>query len=202
MNKLVCKRSELPEWEDVFRQCGAVTKAESEPREPFQKAMYAIGRNWDRVQKVIKHVQAQVRKMLAPSDLYDAFLKEVEALNREYCQQDEQGEPVFKPNAQGQNTFQFTDANRATRDGMVEALKKRPAYATAIDEQETKEKDIGKFMEEPIEVELFTVPWSSMPERLSGPYLSRVAVMATDIPPDVADMMKNEDAPEPSESET
>ena len=202
MNKLVCKRSELPEWEDVFRQCGAVTKAESEPREPFQKAMYAIGRNWDRIQKIIKRAQGEVRKILAPSDLYDSFLKEIESLNREYCTKDAAGDPLFKANAQGQNTFQFTDENRKVRDGMVEALKARPAYSLAIAEQKNAEDNANKFMEEPIEVELFTIPWSSMPERLSGPYLSRVAVMATDIPHDVAEMMKNEDAPELAELES
>lgn len=193
MKTLICKRIELAGpngndgWEDVFRQCGAVGRGDGEDRQNFQKFKYAVGRNWDNVMSAIRFSQKKLREMLDPSEEYNMFLREIEVLNLEYCQKDEKGEPVLKQMENQTNAFTFTEENRAARDAKVEELKKK--YSDAIDEQSQKEIRVNIYMQYEVQIELFTVPWEYMPERLSGAYLARCAVMCTGVPDDVQEMM-------------
>ena len=193
MKTLTCKIIELAGpngndgWEDVFRQAGAVGRADSEDRASFQKFKYAVGRNWDNVMSAIRMAQKQIRKMLDPSDDYNTFLREIEDLNKEYCQKDESGAPLLKDMENGSKSFTFTEEARVTRDGLVEVLKKK--YADAIHEQEHQEEAVQKFMQSTVDIELFTVPFMNVPERISGPYLARMMVMCTDVPDDVMEMV-------------
>lgn len=189
--KLTCKVSELADWEDVFRQCGAAGRADTEDRNNFQKFKYAVGRNWDRVNSEIRKAQESVKRILKPGAGYDEFLREVDALNREYCDKDANGEPVMKPMENGTQAFMFTESQRTARDGLLEEIKKK--YANAIKDQEAREECANGHMAGNVDIELFTVPWACVPERISGAYLARVAVMCTDIPADVMEMMATKD---------
>ena len=189
--KLTCKRSELADWEDVFRQCGAVGRAEAEDRNNFQKFKYAVGRNWDKVNSFILKEQANIKEMLTPSDGYNSFMREVELLNREYCEKDKDGNPVTKEMENGSQAFVFSEEYRMARDGFLDAIKKR--YALEIADQEQRENESARYMEGLVDIELFTVPWEYMPERISGAYLARCAVMCTDVPDDVKEMMACKD---------
>lgn len=193
MNILKCKRSELAGvserdgWLDVFHQCGLAPRADGEDRDHYQKFKYACGRNFDRVMSKVKEIRKEVEEIMMPSDFYDEFMRKVEAINRKHCLLDEKGEPDLTVNENGTGTYKFTDERRALRDAELEALKAQPTFAAAIEDQNEKRKAAAAFMEEPCEVELYTVPWSWLPERAGSAYLARLSVMCTDVPPEIAE---------------
>lgn len=194
MKTLTCKRIELAGphgndgWLDVFQQCGAVSPCDQDDKANFQKYKYAVGRNWDSIMQTVKACQKQLRKMLAPSDEYNKFMKEMEDLNFEYCMKDGNGAPELKKNEAGTPLYQFSPSDRVTRDGLAGELKKK--YADAIDEQEEKESCAETdFMQGEVQVELFTVPWSFIPGRIGAAYYPALTRMTTDIPDDIQEMI-------------
>lgn len=195
MKTLTCKRIELAGpngndgWEDVFRQCGAVAPCDQDDKAAFQKYKYAVGRNWDAVMSAIKFCQKELRKALEPSPEYDVFLREVDDLNREYCQKDASGQPVTKAMENGTVAFVFGEDQRALRDGLLEEIRKK--HAAAIDEQKAKEEAASEYMQGEIDVPLFCVPWACIPGRIGAAYYPALSRMCTDIPADVQEMIES-----------
>lgn len=194
---LTCKRSALAGdngndgWLDVFHQCGTVGRADGEDRDQFQKFKYACGRNWDRVMSAIKTAQEEVKAILSPSDDFHAWMRICEDLNREYCTKDTSGNPVLKVNENGSQSFTFTPENRRKRDALMDGYRSDPKWAAVLQEDDDKRSQANAFMEGTIDMELYTVPWDFLPERMSAPYMARVAIMCTGAPADIeADLAK------------
>lgn len=193
MNILKCKRSELAGvsesdgWLDVFHKCGLAPRADGEDRDHYQKFKYACGRNFERVMSEVKKCRKEVEEILMPSDFYDEFMRKVEAINRKHCLLDEKGEPDLIVNQNGTGSFKFTDERRALRDAELETLKAEPIFALSIKDQESKQKCAEAHMADTCEVELYTVPWAWLPERMGSAYLAKITVMCTDVPPEIAE---------------
>lgn len=182
---LECRLDELADWEDIFRQCGTVTRGEAEDREFFLKFKYACGRNWERVSAEVKRQQGIINDMLSVDvNGWSEYLREVEAANQEHCTKDEHGAPVLKPGKDGNQNYTFTAEARKVRDGIVEFLKGK--YADAIKAKTEQEQAVQRYMESTVAIPLFCVPWAWIPERLNASYLAKVAVMCTGAPEGIA----------------
>lgn len=180
--QIIVKRSELVDLEDLFRQCGTVSRADGEDLDTYKKFKYAVGRNWDKVMSQIKSDQKKLRSIMLPDAEYDRYMQHVENLNRQFCRKDDAGAPILLDGPDGGKRYQFDSDAKKLRDAAVEEVK--PAFAKAIENQNLKEEAAVQFMDDEVTIDLHEVPWAWVPERISGPYMARIVIMCRNVPED------------------
>jgi hypothetical protein len=144
----------LAKYVQLFDECGKVMKGEGDNPETFMKFKYACGRNWDKVKSLYI--------ALLRSPAYQAMMHAREESQEKYCTKDAEGQPILKQTAQGEE-YTFTKENQALCDAEVHLV-------------------CEELMEEVNLVELFKVPFATVPEKMAGAYIKELECMLTDLP--------------------
>ena len=173
-------KQELMEYAEVFRQISAVAKGDTEDREAFMRFKYAVGRNAANFNSMAKQIAAEVRATLREEPAYSEFIKARETIALKHCVKDDKGEPVIDVAKDGSESWKFSE------DG-EKAAREESAAHPAIQRQKQIEDAAAKAMLEPVEMALYTVPWSCAPERVSGEFLAAIMPMFTEVPAEVLD---------------
>jgi hypothetical protein len=148
------KNNDLAKYVQLFDECGKVTKGDGDNPETFMKFKYACGRNWDKVKGVYI--------ALLKSPAYQAMMQAREVCQEKYCTKDPGGQPLLKQTTQGEE-YTFTRENQALCDAEIHLI-------------------CEELMEEINMIELFKVPFATVPEKMAGAYIKELEVMLTGLP--------------------
>jgi len=189
MNTIRIPRKELALLSEVFQQASVVTRADTEDRTLYQRFKYYCGRNKDRVDVAFKHAEEGCGKInerymteAAADDEIAAYMDEQDIVLKAHAKKDAKGEPMIAENG-------AWDVPAEEHKAVSEELKTiKKKYAEAVKRQEKRNADLKAentaYMDEEVELRLFTVPWGSVPERIGGGYLVRLTPMLTGMPED------------------
>ena len=180
---------DLPDHVELFDLCGKVMRGEREANEPYMKFKYACGRNWDKVNAMTKAASAKYHALTKSAPEYRTILLACEDSRKIHCTKDAQGAPVMEKDERGVELYTFTSESLATCDAEIKAIvaKSQAVY----DAHQAKLKAGEEFLNEEVSIDLFTVPFSMVPERISAAFIPAISIMLTDIPEDVeADPMR------------
>ncbi len=131
------------------------------------KFAYAVVKTLRLVEIELENLQ----KSSVWSDDYRAFEKERMKIAKQYAVKDKNGKPVTFQ--EGNVTlFRVEDADQDACNAAVEELKEK--HADAVKEQEEKDKELEKFLGEPAEVKIHTVPEDVIPKDISAKHLEGI----------------------------
>lgn len=174
MNTVTVKRGELANWYDTFQQASGVAKGDTEDRQNYMKFKYWCGRNCAVIEGVINAAQKHINAM-RPTPAYIEFAQARQAVAEKFAERNAKGEPMTVKGEGGLETYVFTPEGRKAGDEALEELHQH--YALPIRGEEQRQKDIAAYLNEAVSFDLFTLPWSFAPERVSGTYLAMLAAM-------------------------
>ena len=112
---------------------------------------------------------ANLKKSNAWSDAFKEFEKEREVLVKQYAKKDKDGNP--KTVQTGNKIGIEIENGEAYNSGLGKLEKK---HAKAVKEQKEKDAEYEKFLEEPAEVKVHTVPESVLPKDISAKHLEGI----------------------------
>ena len=126
------------------------------------KFAYAVAKTLRLVDSEI----ADLQKSNTWSDEYKEFEKQRQELVMKHAKKDDKGNPItFQSGGTVKAHIDDVDACNAA----VDELKEK--HAEAVKEQEDKDKEFEKFLEEPAEVKVHTVPEDIVPKDISAKHL-------------------------------
>ena len=178
---LKCRRSELEKYHELFDQVGKVTRAESEALDPYMRFKYAAGRNFQRVRSVLQATVARWNEMLKPTQGWLAFQAARDEVCRKFCKQDEDGDPVITDGKDGEKLYDFTADGRQRANEAIDALT-AGEYLVDFTLRQGKEREAREYLDEMVEVPIYTVPFATVPERVAGGFLAECAIMVDGLP--------------------
>jgi hypothetical protein len=179
---LKIKRGEAERYEDLFRQVGAVGRGDTEDRDTFLKFKYAVGKNWKKLESLVKEVHAKLAVIMEPDEHYRAFQIKREEIADKYATKDAEGNVIFTPDKDDPNKQQrtFTQENQLLGEQELDALKAE--YESSIKKYEEQAKQAQAYLDEEIMIELYSVPFDWVAERIAGAWLDAIEIMLTDLP--------------------
>lgn len=179
---LTIKRGEAERYEDLFRQVGAVGRGETEDRDTFLKFKYAVGKNWKKLESLVKEINAKLAVIMEPDEHYRAFQVKREEIADKYATKDADGNVIFTPDKDDPNRQHraFTQENQLLGEQELDALKTE--YEFSITKYETQTEAAKAYLGEEVAIELYSVPFSSVAEKIAGAWLDAVEIMLTDVP--------------------
>lgn len=183
MSKILkIKRGECERYEDLFRQVGAVGRGETEDRETFLKFKYAVGKNWNKLDSLVKEVNGRLAKIMEPDEHYREFQVKREAIADKYATKDADGNVIFTTDKEDPNRQHraFTQENQLLGEQELDALKTE--YDFSIRKYEKQAEAAKAYCDEEVTIELFSVPFSSVAEKIAGAWLDAIEIMLTDPP--------------------
>lgn len=169
-------------YEDIFRQCGGVTRAEGEDRELFMKFRYAIGRNWKKIESEIEKANQALKFILNHSKGYIEFLEAHSKLADELAEKDEDGNVILESDKNDPSRQHRKFSPEAMEEGERRLAELKASHADAIKEQLQRIERANAFLDEEIEIELYSVPFAWVPEKISGPWFDAIMCMVDDPP--------------------
>jgi len=125
---------------------------------------YAVARNKRLLEPVIKSLE----EMVKPSEEHAEFIAERKKILQEFAKKDENGDPIVRANVvagQQQETYMIPGISDETNEFNVKMDKLKKKFKKTIEEQESREKEYDKHLDE--EAEDFTpimVNWKLVPE--------------------------------------
>ena len=128
---------------------------------PGAKFAYAVAKNNALLKTEINSINAAV----SPTEEYTKYDKERVELAKKYSKKDNNGEPVVKDNA-----FDIEDTASFEKD--LKELQEK--HKEAIDSRENQIKEFEKLLEEKNDVELFKIPYTDVPEQITGEQLKGI----------------------------
>lgn len=180
--QLTIKRDEIEKYEDLFRQVGAVGRGDTEDRNLFMKFKYAVGKNWKRLESELKIVRKKVQELMTPTPAYIEFMKRREEIAEQFATKDADGNVIYtndKDDPTRQHR-QFTPENQEAGTKALEELKTECALALAQYAQA--EQAAQDYLNEEITIDLYSVPFEWVAERIAGAWLESVTIMVDDPP--------------------
>lgn len=189
MNTITIPRKELALLSEVFQQASVVTRADTEDRTLYQRFKYYCGRNKDRVDVAFKHavdgcgkINERYMTEAAADDEIAAYMAEQDIVLKAHAKKDDKGEPMIAENG----AWDVPAEDHKAVSAELKPIKKK--YAKAVKRQEQRNADLKAedtaYMDQKVELRLFTVPWDTVPERIGGGYLVRLTPMLTGMPED------------------
>lgn len=132
------------------------------------KFAYAVAKNKNLVKREVKLFSESNK----PNEKFLEFDKKRVELCQEYCEKNENGEPVIK-----NNTFIGLEKNDAFNK-VIEEL--REEYKEAIDEREKQSKEYNKMLDEEIELDFHKVLLENVPSDITGQQLELILPIVDD----------------------
>lgn len=129
------------------------------------KFAYAISRNRAKLRRIIESLNESMK----PVEGFDE--KRIE-LAKEMAKKDDKGDPILMAD---QKSYLVPDM--AAFDRKLEELKRSM-------EQDKREKDIEKLLDMKEELDVYMIPFATLPEKMRPDILEAILPMVDDIPPD------------------
>lgn len=178
--KLVITNRDLPEHVELFELCGKVMRGEREESQPYMKFKYACGRNWAKLNALTKAASAKYREITKSAPEYRTILLACEDSRKIHCTKDAQGLPVMEKDERGVELYTFTSEALATCDAEIKAIVAKSQEVYDVHQAKLKAGEL--FLNEEVSIDLFTVPFSMIPERMAGAYIPAISIMLTEVP--------------------
>ena len=166
-------RSEWLEMLDAVSRAATVQRGESDDADCLKKFKYACGRNFDRIQSVLRKAQSEQDQITSSHPAFLEYTQKYSELGEQFCKRDENGQPVLDESDPEKPKYIFEKENQQPYRDAVDAL--RVEYRETLDLVES-------IWEQVEDIDLFMIPWAWVPERISGGYLFAISDMISDLP--------------------
>lgn len=182
MKKTTMTREETAELAGHIGAAGKSPKGDSDDLGMYKKFKYACGKNRDRLLAIAKRTNRLIDEALnSHPPAYDEFIDKCEESFKTHAKKDENGDPVTRvtPGTQ-QEIYVLDPPDEAAANEEVEALKKE--YEVTLSAMAGIDEKIAAIKAEPIEIELHTIPFEHVPERMASGYYTVLEPMLVDLP--------------------
>jgi hypothetical protein len=195
MKTVTITRAEAHFYCDHFTRCARPPRSGGEDKDLVQKFKYAVGRNYQRMQRIVDET-AKLKSAIAehlplppaPPELAE-YERERQAIILSHARRNEAGQVVAKRDEQtGEVNPVIPTEAHAEVQRLIDELRARYAGPIEVREKQIREMEAAwKKAEEEIdaqqvEVALFTFPFADVPEAISGTHLADLSIMLTGCP--------------------
>jgi hypothetical protein len=175
-------RGEIDRYEDLFRQIATVSRGETEDHELYMKFKHAVGKNLKKLELANKLLVNEIGLIATQQPEYQTFLCACEEIADKWADKDEKGNVILVPDKDDpkHQRRQFSPENQKASDDEIGTLKK--IYADAIRHHENQTAKALALLDEYVEIELLSVPFEWVAERIAEAWLDAITCMVDDLP--------------------
>jgi len=186
------QRKDLHILSEAFHQASTASRADSEDRTTYQKFKYYAARNKDRMDaklketvKELERIQLQVDKDRRDDAEFMTFMEEQTNVLEFFASKGEDGNAITNE----RDEYQLEGEMRKKADVALKELGAKYADAVQrdVDRKTDGDKAIRDYLDTYITIRVFTMPWETVPERIGGGFLVKIAPMLVGVPDDEDD---------------
>ena len=182
--KVTLRKREIEDLLEVFTRAGGAPRSEHEDVEQHQKFKYAMGRNFELTRRVVDRIHKEIEAQRVYPPEWEAYRKQYEHIGEEYCQRDDSGQPDIDYSDPDRPKLKFENAEteKLYRDAIDQL---REQYADTLAQMSEQEKKLDTVWDETASLELFSVPFAWIPERVHGGFIYALRHCIRDLPQDI-----------------
>lgn len=179
MIKRVLKRKQLAPFANALDLCSKVQRKEGEDKEQVNRFKYRCARNMAKAVSLYNETTEKQDKAFSPDEEILAYWDARHSILEKYARKDKDGNPIVERNANGEE-FVLDRRSKPKADKELEALQKK--MKRAVKRLQAGVESHKAILEEEVELEIMTWPFSDLPDGISGGWYPEIAPMLTEVP--------------------